>query len=308
MKCPHCHNDEVPAEAAFCPFCGQKIEKPAKSQRPVQKLIVTTIGPASLKPNNWLFDKINLSVGENELDLVRYPALLKGFKARNPQNIVGVDMQYFEPRPFFWGKELFDGFSNLTSLNLEGLRGSRLKSVDRMFYGCHSLETVDLSPLDTSDITFDTLGSFNAMFAECHSLRRLDLSTFDTSRGSSFISMFNNCSSLEDIDLSSWNTERARSFLAMFANCSSLRSLDLSSFRTPKCREAKAMFANCTNLEHINMSGIDFSNCIYSNGLENMFKGCASLKSVCLLGCNERTINLVTLSLQFHCPSAQIIK
>ena len=308
MKCPHCNNDEVPAEAAFCPFCGQKIEKPDKSQRPVQKLIVTTIGPASLKPNNWLFDKINLSVGENQLDLVRYPVLLKGFKARNPENIVGVDMQYFEPRPFFYAHELFDGFSSMASVNLDGLRGSRLQSVYRMFYGCHSLETVDLSPLDTSDITSLNDGYFNAMFAECHSLRHLDLSTFDTSKGGSFNSMFNNCQSLEDIDMSSWNTERAWSFLAMFANCPSLRSLDLSNFRTPKCREAKAMFANCTNLEHINMSGMDFSNCIYSNGLENMFKGCASLKSVCLLGCNERTINLVTLSLQFHCPSAQIIK
>lgn len=308
MKCPHCNNDEVPAEAAFCPFCGQKIEKPAKSHRPVQKLIVTTIGPASLKPDNWLFDKINLSVGENELDLVRYPALLKGFKARNPQNIVGVDMQYFEPRPYFYAQELFEGYSRLASVNLEGLRGVQLRSIYRMFYGCQSLVSVDLSPLDTSDITSFNDGYFNAMFAECHSLRHLDLSTFDTSRGEKFISMFNNCPSLEDIDLSSWNTERARSFLAMFANCSSLRSLDLSSFRTPKCREAKAMFANCTNLEHINMSGIDFSNCIYSNGLENMFKGCASLKSVCLLGCNERTINLVTQSLQFHCPSAQIIK
>lgn len=308
MKCPHCNNDEVPAEAAFCPFCGQKIEKPAKSHRPFQKLIVTTIGPASLKPDNWLFDKINLSVGENELDLVRYPALLKGFKARNPQNIVGVDMQYFEPRPYFYAQELFEGYSRLASVNLEGLRGVQLRSIYGMFAGCHSLESVDLSPLDTSDITRFNDCDFNGMFAECHSLRHLDLSTFDTSRGEKFISMFNNCSSLEDIDLSSWNTERARSFLAMFANCSSLRSLDLSSFRTPKCGEAKAMFANCTNLEHINMSGIDFSNCIYSNGLENMFKGCASLKSVCLLGCNERTINLVTLSLQFHCPSAQIIK
>lgn len=67
MKCPHCHNDEVPAEAAYCPYCGHKIEagKPATTLR----LIVTTSGPAAVRHAYWLFDKIVLNAGVNELPL-----------------------------------------------------------------------------------------------------------------------------------------------------------------------------------------------------------------------------------------------
>ena len=48
--------------------------------------------------------------------------------------------------------------------------------MNSMFSGCSSLETIDLSPLNTSLVT-----SMEFMFGLCNSLKSIDLSVIDTS-------------------------------------------------------------------------------------------------------------------------------
>ena len=82
-----------------------------------------------------------------------------------------------------------------------------------MFASCSSLTAVDLSNLDTSNVT-----NMYAMFYHCNSLTLLDLSNFNTSKVTSMGSMFDGCSSLTSLDLSSFNTRNVTSYSNMLSN------------------------------------------------------------------------------------------
>ena len=92
-----------------------------------------------------------------------------------------------------------------------------------LFGGLYAMEALDLSGLDTSQVT-----NMGDMFFACSSLRSLDLSGWDTSRVTGMWGMFSGCTSLPFLDLSGWDTSQVGSMGAMFSGCSSLSSLDLS--------------------------------------------------------------------------------
>ena len=91
-----------------------------------------------------------------------------------------------------------------------------------MFFACSSLASLDLSPLDTSQVA-----SMNGMFAACSSLASLDLSGFDTSQVTSMEDMFSGCSSLASLDLSSLDTSQVTSMESMFYGCESLEIVSI---------------------------------------------------------------------------------
>jgi surface protein len=59
----------------------------------------------------------------------------------------------------------------------------------RMFSGCSSLSSLDLSGFDTYSVT-----DMGSMFFGCSSLVSLDLSGFDTSSVTDMMRMFDGCS------------------------------------------------------------------------------------------------------------------
>ena len=97
--------------------------------------------------------------------------------------------------------------------------------------------------LNTASVT-----SMWRMFDGCSSLTSLDLSHFNTEKVTNMMQMFNNCSSLTNLDLSNFNTENVTSMGGMFSRCSSLASLDLSNFNTANVIEITSMFWGCTSL------------------------------------------------------------
>lgn len=119
---------------------------------------------------------------------------------------------------------MFSACSSLKTLDLSGLDTSQVTDMDSMFSGCSSLETIDLSILDTSQVT-----TMRSMFYGCSRLEALDLKRFETSRVGNMNSMFYGCSSLKSLDLSAFNTSRVSDMSNMFV-CASLETLDVSSF------------------------------------------------------------------------------
>lgn len=138
------------------------------------------------------------------------------------------------------------------------------------------VEELDLSYLDTSSVTvMDN-------FAQLPKVTKLDVTSFNTSNVVNMSCMFRFCENLTDIDVSNFDTSKVRYFDSMFGECKSLKSLDLSNFNTSSATTMSHMFFNCGDLEYLNLSSFDTSNIENLSGINAMFFGCGSLKTLIL--------------------------
>ena len=90
----------------------------------------------------------------------------------------------------------FFSFTNVESINLSKLDTSNVTSIACMFYCCESLTSLNLSSFDTGKVT-----DMRSVFQDCKSLTSLDLSSFDTGNVTNMICLFSECDSLERISL-----------------------------------------------------------------------------------------------------------
>ena len=108
-----------------------------------------------------------------------------------------------------------------------------------MFYNCRSLTSLDLSKIDTSNVT-----NMNGMFMYCQSLTSLDLSKIDTSNVTNMRYMFSYCDLLTTI----------------------IGSLDMSSCTNLNCLY---MFGSSDNLRGVHLKNVPHSlDLSRSNGIE----------------------------------------
>jgi surface protein len=170
---------------------------------------------------------------------------------------------------------MFGGCSSLESINLSGLDTSMVTNMCNMFSGCSSLESLNLSSFDTSKVT-----SMGYMFSSCTKLASLDVSSFDTSKVTDMSCMFSGCSSLTSLNLGGcFNTSNVTYMGHMFYNCSSLTSLDLGEkFSTSNVTDMSSMFSACTNLALLDF-GETFNTSNVTN-MSEMFYGCSALTSL----------------------------
>lgn len=178
-----------------------------------------------------------------------------------------------------------------------------LTSLASAFENCISLIHIDISNLDTSNVTYMfsvfsscsnltsiNLGSINTsnvidmsnIFYGCSSLTNIDLSNLDTSSVGNMNDMFNGCNSLISLDLSKFNTSSLTCMNSMFKGCSALSGLDLSNFDTTNVLDMESVFAYCSNLTSIDLGVFDTSNVV---GMVEMF--CDSLTDITYAGTIE---------------------
>ena len=119
-------------------------------------------------------------------------------------------------------------------------------SLSLMFDGQSEIISIEFSGFDTSSVT-----DMSYMFRHCSSLTSLDLSSFDTSKVTDMSNMFPDCSSLTSLDLSSFDTSSVTDMSNMFLYCNRLTSLDVSNFNTSKVTDMGGMFISCTALRNI---------------------------------------------------------
>ena len=190
--------------------------------------------------------------------------------------------------------EMFQGFCDIKTLDLSNIDTSNVTNMSGMFRDCTSLTSIDLSSFDTSNVE-----SMWGMFDGCASLTSLDLSNFDTSNVRSMGYMFRGCTSLTSIDLYSFDTSLVTDMSGMFYSCASLTSLDLSNFDTSNVTSMSDMFRDCTSLTSIDLYSFDTSNV---ESMSGMFACCESLESVCFPNLN--TPKLLSISYMFeNCKS-----
>ena len=121
-----------------------------------------------------------------------------------------------------------------------------LTSTSYMFYNCKNLIEIDLSSLNTSQVT-----KMNEMFYGCYNLKNINLSPFNTKKVKNMDSMFCHCNNLEYINLSSFEIKNVINMNRMFKDCKNLERIDLSSFALQKTTRIEEMFFGCDNLREI---------------------------------------------------------
>ena len=189
---------------------------------------------------------------------------------------------------------MFQNMSSLKSLDLSSMDTGEVTDMSRMFWYCSSLESLDLSSFDTGKVT-----DMSAMFFSCSALTSLDLSSFDTSKVTSMSAMFYECSSLTSLDLSSFSTSNVTDMSHMFNFCQSLTSVNLSSFDTSNVTSMEVMFGACSSLASLDLSSFDTSKV---TNMSYMFSASSSLTSLDLS--NFDTSKVTTISSMFKGCSA----
>lgn len=174
-------------------------------------------------------------------------------------------------------KNVFPNYKEITSfkilLNEDGMKvGVENQSLYGAFYNWPSLETVDLTGLDVSNVT-----NMGFMFSGCSKLTSLNAGNWDTSNVTYMAAMFQGCENLTNIDTSKWNTSKVIDMRGMFSLCSSLTSLDVSQWDISNVTNIDWMFSNCKKLTDLNVSNWNTSNVTV---MDRLFNNCSSLTSL----------------------------
>lgn len=143
---------------------------------------------------------------------------------------------------------LFNFFTNATSIDLSNLDTSQLKSMASLFENCKSLTNITFGNIDTSNVS-----DMSSMFKNCRALTSLDLSHFNTAQVTTMANMFGYCQKLKTINVNNFNTSNVQDFSGVFVSCYSLTDLDISNFDMSKVMNAQGryranMLAGLSNL------------------------------------------------------------
>ena len=167
----------------------------------------------------------------------------------------------------------FQECRNLTSISgISNLHTDNVTDMNRMFYGCSSLTSLDVSSFNTVNVT-----NMSFMFFACSGLTSLDLSSFNTVNVTDMTYMFYGCSSLTSLDVSSFNTANVTNMRSMFESCSSLTSLEVNGFNTANVNYMGGMFLDCSSLTSLDLSGFNTANVTEMN---SMVYNCSSLTTI----------------------------
>ena len=183
----------------------------------------------------------------------------------------------------------FVGFSKMTSVDLSALDTSQVTNMNVMFASCSSLTSLDVSKFDTSNVT-----DMSYMFSGGLNIEEINVSSFDTSKVTNMSYMFYRCSKLTSLDVSTFDTSKVTDMELLFWDCRSLTSLDLSNFNTSNVTNMSSMFAACISLTSLDVSNFDTSKVTDMSG---MFWNCHGLTSLDLS--NFDTSNVTVMGQMF---------
>jgi len=150
---------------------------------------------------------------------------------------------------------LFYNLSSVSKLDVSGLDTSNVTSMSYTFAGLSVLTDLNMTGLDTSSVK-----DMSYMFFFSKKLKNLDLSGFDTSQVTNMASMFQGCESVKELDLGSFNTANVLSMQYMFNSCKALEYVNVASFDTSKVTNMGRMFTDCSRLMELDLRNFNTAN------------------------------------------------
>jgi len=192
---------------------------------------------------------------------------------------------------------MFDGCSSLETLDVSHFGTSTITDMRNMFLGCSKLTSLDLRSFDFKNVT-----TLSSIFQGCTMLKEIKFAeTVDFSSLTSMYGMFNSCKSLKSIDLSGFKTGNVTEMGELFYDCDSLASVNLSSFNTSKVTDMHGMFENCKSLTTLDISNFNTSNV---TSMSEMFASCTSLQALDLSNFDiSQTSTYGTMDMFCNCTS-----
>ena len=161
----------------------------------------------------------------------------------SPITTVVFDLSFDKARPtscYYW----FNNCSKLTTItDIKYLHTDNVTDMNRMFYSCQKLGSLDVSKFNTANVT-----DMSSMFSSCSVLTGLDVTNFNTEKVTNMSGMFSSCKKLESINISSFKTDIVTDMSYMFRSCSVLTSLDVSRLNTKEVTDMRCMFSGCSGL------------------------------------------------------------
>ena len=192
---------------------------------------------------------------------------------KNCKSLKEIDLRRYNTSKVELWTQLFEGCTNLKDIyGLEDISTANATIMDRMFFNCSSLTSIETRNFSTSKVT-----SMANMFEGCKSLTMLNLSNFNTAKLTNMSGMFKNCESLTSLDLTSFNTSIVANMSDFVLGCKNLRKLDITSFNTANTTNMGHMFADCSSLQTLNLTSFNTAKTEY---MDNMFNGCAKLSKI----------------------------
>ena len=127
----------------------------------------------------------------------------------------------------------------------ESMKNAQPTKTSRWLQDMHNLQTIEhLNYLNTEHTAY-----MSRMFNGCSSLKSLDVTGFDTHNVKNMFSMFDGCSSLETLDVSGFNIDNVENMSYMFNDCSSLITIYCdNNWDNGTIPESTDMFAGCISL------------------------------------------------------------
>ena len=185
--------------------------------------------------------------------------------------------------------DMFNECSSLTNLDVSGWDTSNVKNMKYMFYNS-GFVTLDLSDLNTSNVT-----NMEYMFGNCRDLTTLKLNTqkngWNTGNVTTMEDMFYECGNLSDLQISEWDTSKVIYMNAMFNRCGNLSNIDVGNWNTSSVTSMEEMFRDCRSLTQLDVSKWDTQNVVT---MERMFEDCNKLTNLNLSEWNTENVKYIT--------------
>jgi surface protein len=179
-----------------------------------------------------------------------------------------VDFSRYSTRNLTDMSRMFCYCENLISNGFETYWDTRnVTTFSNCFYGCKSLEKLDVSGFDTSNCT-----DLSSMFDSCTGMTTLEgLANWNVSKVTTLRYFLSTCTSLTSVRAAflNWDTSNVTTMLGMFQEDKLLLNIDLSKCDTSKVTDMSYMFRWCYGLTQVTMGG-DVSKV---TSVTNMFTG-----------------------------------
>ena len=192
---------------------------------------------------------------KNELDINKYEYEKKYYYIPKKELLIKLKLKLILNNPIHDLSKMFVNDENLVYVDISQLNTENVTNMSEMFYFCQNLKEINLTSLNTKNVT-----DMSHMFCGCYCLKKIDVSSFDTKNVRNMSRMFMHCKNLEIIDLSNFDTKKVTDMASMFKYCRSLKGIYLSSFNTENVLNMNNLFLWCDRLHYLDLSSFNFQN------------------------------------------------